>query len=371
MFIELRFELRSLLLKCLYLLCISFSATPLAAGQVSSVWRLATKFPSKPETVILSRNDRKARTPRQTTPERFKGLKPPILESLFFTDQRKGWVVGNHGFVARTRDGGETWSSETLRPAADLNSVFFSSDMEGWIVGSEALSGERRAGIVMHTKNGGDAWIVQSRPGKFELSVLNEVVFANSEHGWAVGVVQEHGTVQGIIYVTLDGGQNWSVQYLAGQRSGSLSRVKFIDARVGWAIGEDVVLHTTDGGEHWAEQRHDKGDYLFDIISVSPVDLWMVGGNGLLLHTVDGGTTWQRSGLPPKWQREWFSRVLFIDNLRGWVVGDNGLILATTNGGKSWQLESTGKSAYLRAITVTSTGLFAAGNDGIILKRTR
>jgi photosystem II stability/assembly factor-like uncharacterized protein len=193
----------------------------------------------------------------------------------------------------------------------------------------------------------------------------------DAEHGCAVGVVQHEGTVQGAIYITKDAGKNWSLQHLAGDRSGSLTKVKFVDTRVGWAVGEGVILHTIDGGEHWTEQRHEKGDYLFDIESVSAVNLWIVGGNGLLLHTTDGGKSWKLSKLPPDFEKAWFSQILFLDDHRGWLFGNNGTILATTNGGESWQLESKSKSGYLRASTSTSRALFTAGNDGVILRRIR
>jgi hypothetical protein len=75
----------------------------------------------------------------------------------------------------------------------------------------------------------------------FPAGSLAGIQFVSAARGWAVS--------QNQILATTDGGRHWTVQ-----RSGqlNLASVDFISAEVGWAVGADVLLATSDGGTHWA-----------------------------------------------------------------------------------------------------------------------
>jgi hypothetical protein len=133
-----------------------------------------------------------------------------------------------------------------------------------------------------------------------------------------------------------------------------LSAVSFPDASHGWAVGTDwvddpegpllyaVILATTDGGAHWAEQHPNSG--IGDLRGVSFPDAghgWAVGYGewpwdpypyqltSTIWHCGDGAIwtaqSWGLVGDP--------HGVSFPDASHGWVVGSGGMILATTNGG--------------------------------------
>jgi Photosynthesis system II assembly factor YCF48 len=67
------------------------------------------------------------------------------------------------------------------------------------------------------------------------------IQFVSAATGWAVS--------QNAILATTDGGRNWAVQY-SGRTD--LTSVDFISSRVGWVVGSGTLLATSDGGEHWA-----------------------------------------------------------------------------------------------------------------------
>ena len=51
----------------------------------------------------------------------------------------------------------------------------------------------------------------------------------------------------------MDGGQTWVTQ--STNKEDILEDIFFLDASMGWAVGENgVILYTTDGGETWKEQ---------------------------------------------------------------------------------------------------------------------
>ena len=60
----------------------------------------------------------------------------PTLQSVFFIDEQRGWVVGEEGTILTTADGGATWMPQTSGTTADLRSVQMQADgQRGWVVG--------------------------------------------------------------------------------------------------------------------------------------------------------------------------------------------------------------------------------------------
>lgn len=286
-----------------------------------------------------------------------------VLNSVSFANNLNGWVVGDRGTLARSKDGGQNWIRVTAPPSANFTGIFFHDQRVGWTVGNE-----EGVGLVMRTDDGGDNWRIAARLKTFELSALHSVWFADEKRGWVCGEIQHDGLSQAIILVTDDGGYNWNPQYFGVNDSSGIYALKFLNGRRGWAVGQNVILRTDDGGEHWLEQSYlDK--YFFGVEFVNEHVGWVVGGAGTLLHTTNGGETWVSKQLPTKYKGLWLSSVRFVSSMRGWIAGDNGVILATSDGGDNWELENAGNSNFLRGLTIAGENIFAVGNEGAILRR--
>ncbi len=84
-----------------------------------------------------------------------------------------------------------------------------------------------------------------------------------------------------------------------------LTAVIFTSATEGWAVGQDeVILHTTDGGESWTQQhiKADADQVLFTIISLPPQagggqHLFSSGSYDLTLETLNG-QDWTEGKIP-------------------------------------------------------------------------
>ncbi len=60
--------------------------------------------------------------------------------------------------------------------------------------------------------------------------------------------------------------------------------MKFLDAAEGWAVGaEGVVLHTMDGGTHWAMERSVTEHNLERIFFADSAHGWAVGFGGTII----------------------------------------------------------------------------------------
>ncbi len=128
--------------------------------------------------------------------ELFKGVNEVQIgaNSVFFLDDRNGWIVGwrgkaqgagsgvqfvkylTDGMIARTADGGETWTRHDSDTGKFIWDVAFFDTLEGWAVGS--------SGMTLHSLDGGITW--DAWPPKTKM-LLRAVSFPNRNNGWAVG----------------------------------------------------------------------------------------------------------------------------------------------------------------------------------------
>jgi photosystem II stability/assembly factor-like uncharacterized protein len=202
---------------------------------------------------------------------------------------------------------------------------------------------------------------------------------------------------RGIIALSDDDGRSW--RQVPAPTSVSLTSVAFADSRNGWVAGHaGLVLHTTDGGQHWARQldgttaaaltardvagvRTKRGPALRKLADDLVADgadapllavhcfsarrVMVAGANGLLLQTGDGGTTWM-------------SLASRTDNVTGRnyyaiaarereivIAGEQGLLLRSRDGGRSFERIATPYDGTLFGVALPGHGrVFVAGLRG-------
>jgi len=156
--------------------------------------------------------------------------------------------------------------------------------------------------------------------------------FVSAAQGWAVS--------QDKILATADGGAHWQVQ-LSGKLD--LTSVDFISGQDGWAVGTTSLLATTDGGSRWTALP-EPCPVIRSVHFISPATGFAVAGGqnvggtdpampvlgGVVLTTSDGGRTWRTLATPANAQTACFS-----DPRHGWL-GAAGLLYRTSDGGKDW-----------------------------------
>ncbi len=104
-----------------------------------------------------------------------------LLNSIAFTDTVNGIVVGDHGFITTSSDGGLTWQKQQSNTLANLRSVFSLSSLEAYVAGD--------GGTILHTTDAGITWMPDSSRTSEN---LNKIYFRDANHGWAVG---NNGTI--------------------------------------------------------------------------------------------------------------------------------------------------------------------------------
>ena len=129
---------------------------------------------------------------------------------------------------------------------------------------------------------------------------------------------------------------DWTVQPVAV--TGAITDIFFVNSTTGWAIGDELVMATSNGGADWPTVPVTKlpaklnGAYFIDMDRG-----WMVGGES----GSETGEVFvsQQGGAYPEVQKTVdnpLNSVFFLDSNFGWAIGENGVAIKTDDGGVNW-----------------------------------
>ena len=288
-----------------------------------------------------------------------------------FLDADHGWAVGDDGLILVTSNGGTDWTPQDSGTTQDLHAVTFLDTQTAWAVGGDET--------ILHTVDGGAHWNVQ-REGW--LWTLYAVDFYDALRGCALGanftavytadggttwtesrsaITAGHGIhfssataataigLNGRMAETVDGGKTWSLR--ATGTDHDLLDIEFINERVGWVGGSDVLLHTCDAGRSWTLQEAPGTN---GPTSVSAVDIncvWGGASDGLYrgIHGGTAGASGWSTVVPtavPLGDGPAAGAIEMTDSTHGWALGTVGQLLHTSDG-VSWMPLATGATHQL------------------------
>jgi len=168
---------------------------------------------------------------------------------------------------------------------------------------------------------------------------------------------------RGIIVFSDDNGAHW--RQAAVPVSVTLTNLRFVSERVGWAVGHSgVVLKTTDGGETWVKQ----------LDGARAAEIALAGAKAFA-EDHPGEVKGQRLVADAEQKvadgpDKPFLDLFFRNEQEGLVVGAYGLILATADGGRTWQSWQdridNRKSLHLYAVDAAGADLLIAGEQGTL-----
>ena len=239
--------------------------------------------------------------------------------SIYFIDQRKGWVLLN-GVLYRTLDSGKSWVKVSRIDLKNYSKMIFLTDGKGWIIKDE-WNDEKRSNTILRTTDGGLSW-----EKILELPTpVYSVDFVSNQDGFVSGRWQP-------LQRTRDGGKSWHA--LNGIEG--LNYLCFANNNVGWGFG-GAVWHTKDGGETWEQDvpYEDVAD-LWDAKFYSDFSGWIIGSKNQLWHT-DDGENWQLVKNVPSFGHD-FTAFDFVNKNKGWITSDDGTVTHTDNGGATWSV---------------------------------
>lgn len=173
---------------------------------------------------------------------------------------------------------------------------------------------------------------------------------------------------RGIVLLSDDSGSSW--RQASVPVSESLTNVRFVNERQGWAIGHSgIILHSADGGQTWQRQLDGR----------KAADLCLTLARQVGEHAKAGDA--RAKGLLADAERlvadgpdKPFLDLWFKDANEGFVVGAYGLILGTSDGGQTWQSWQdridNPRGHHFYAISVVGDDILIAGEQGALFHST-
>lgn len=314
--------------------------------------------------------------------------RPVWISSLQMITGRAGWALvstanpANSSVldVARTSDGGRTWSLITPRSAGAglaggqtlLDAV---SSQRAWVVGVEG-----RTSVVFGTADAGRSWW-RSTPVAGGEPVA--VVFAGAHQGWlleSMGAAMSQNPVR--LFRSSDDGRSWSLAASSAQKPGDPPADSGLPVAcdktgvaaapggpsgqggTGWITSfcpgslTDAVLVSHDGGAHWASQPLPLPASLCEQSGCQITGpqftgrttflvIWAYPDQALLLASTDGGASWQIAIMPGGAGP--YPRVRFFGPSVGIAVSAEAqgsirrTFYLTSDGGRTWAPEPQGR----------------------------
>ncbi|MFZ4928895.1 YCF48-related protein [Chryseobacterium sp. Mn2064] len=236
---------------------------------------------------------------------------PPHQGSLSngftFINDNLGYSIGTvQGWVYKTTDGAQTWSSSSVIQDNPLHSVSFASENVGYVSGGYSNSN----GGLFKTENGSTTW------QKISNMVFGKLKFFNNNLGY--GLKYEY---QGQLYKTLDGGVTWNV-----------------------CLNVPV------------------NNIIYDIINENQI--FALVNNTDFYRSLNGGATWTQSQAP----NLNFGKIKFIDQNTGYMANDR-WVFKTTDGGANWNMIYDNNSRFtISNMEVGGDYLYLTGNGGRVYK---
>ncbi|MHC1737840.1 MAG: YCF48-related protein [Ignavibacteriaceae bacterium] len=216
----------------------------------------------------------------------------PTINDIFFLNENLGYAAHSYGMLSKTTDGGVTWSAvikDTNAVAVSMAGVFFLNENSGWVTGKIASNVD----IIYKTTDGGATWT-----NKTNVLAANgrAVHFFDSNKGIVVAEKLKAA-------YTTDGGETWTLSVFnslpPGTTTPALKNVIFRDANNAVAVGDNIILLSSDGGATWNYSPvANLSESLAGVDFFDALNGWAVGSKNSairsigLYETSDGGATW-------------------------------------------------------------------------------
>lgn len=270
------------------------------------------------------------------------------------------------------------WQESRVGGEEDLGVVQFLNANDGWVGGSKAA--------LYQTADAGKTW------QKVKLTVppdssVSSVSFVTPSVGWILvtqygNVFDDINSLTSRILSTSDGGKSWQEQYFG--KAVALERIRFINEQEGWIVGaklprsvgyEGFILHTTDGGRHWADvspkvRADELGNTsaVVNLLATEPSKALILKFSRIFYSTEDGGHTWHRAAsLPEEPPQALLDEITLAGNNRMWAVGGADSIegmwgtVARMDSDCSWTKYTVGGVFFMNAAFLSDGQAFVVG----------
>jgi photosystem II stability/assembly factor-like uncharacterized protein len=240
--------------------------------------------------------------------------------------------------LIKSINSGNNWELLNVDKVGEYK-ISFQDYNTGFLFGSDLLK----------TENGGESWLQCDTSFK---SNINDICFTSLTRGFALG---NEG-----LFITNDGGESWNKQFVPeGIYYNQAGSIKMINDSDGWLITNTHIYKTSDGGYIWenfvlsdAEQRYGGLEFYKEDLGIIFSVSEEVSPNYFIAKyhyiTTDGGASWQPKLIESDSVSQYpgyFNKVEFTDPNHLWASNINGVWLSKDTAA-TWQQSFINENLY-------------------------
>ena len=278
---------------------------------------------------------------------------------------------------------------EAKKPIWNLVDVDTTASLRGLhVFDAKHIFASGTGGTVVQSRDGGESWSVQSVVGAEALD-FRDIHAIDPNHL----VIMSSGS-PARMYRSKDGGQSWAKTFERTDEKYFLDAIAFWDDKNGLVMGDPIdghvlLLRTTDAGNSWKQiegtPKLMAGEAGFaasgtNMVTVGENQVFIALGGAPAGQTIqtsrvllsnDRGKTWQAAEVPiPRSPSAGIFSLHFIDGQNGIAVGGDyknetataGTIATTSDGGKTWAVPTGNRlSGYRSCVDSLPLGVIVNG----------
>lgn len=252
------------------------------------------------------------------------------IVSVFFLDRNRGWAASQNysttpygTILLKTLNGGSEWTSVPY-PENDIfiTCILFTDSLNGWMGGNPHALARTYDGGITWSQAAVDTSVLAFFP------VLN-IRFYNEKYGYACG---GRFDIAGVIWRTDDGGNLWHAIEPSQAPADEVHELHIFDSLNVMGAGGDPdfgygvgMIRTSDGGLNWKYNELHMQGYASDLEFLNEKEAWApLGSRRRLIYSMDTGNTWTEIPTPDSLV---IIRLTFPDSLHGFGIGWNGAVI--------------------------------------------
>lgn len=245
-----------------------------------------------------------------------------------------------------------TWVAQNSGVSVSIRGLKAVDKQTAWLCGS--------GGVVARTTDGGESWTLLKGPWPKNLDFRDVAAF-DSKTAW---IMSSASGEDARIYKTTDGGGSWQRVFKMKHPKGFLNTLYFANARKGFAVSDPIddrlfLLTTANGGDNWQRIPPDllpplqEGEYLFAasgtcIAGLGDKRLWVGTGGStarIFRWEKEAGWTVHETPMVSGSPSQGIFSVAFLDAKRGIAAGGDYTrekqggsgVIWTEDGGRTWR----------------------------------
>jgi len=164
--------------------------------------------------------------------------------ALFARNQYNIWAALANGYIYHSNDAGVGWDVQEagVLTTAAWNAIYFVDDLVGWVAGEN--------NEIARTIDGGTTWSAITGPSGQTTDDIYALAAHDRNRAWI-------GFNDGTLWFTHDGGTTWEERAFPGSGVGQVRDIKFFDDNLGFMIVNNAsptgtALWTINGGYTWS-----------------------------------------------------------------------------------------------------------------------